>query len=72
MSLSAQDAAALARTLVQASGIASLADRFLKAVCSAPGIRYGVCYWREAAGDSIRPIASHGVALDLLPAYSLQ
>lgn len=71
MSLSAQDAAALARTLVQASGIASLADRFLKAVCSAPGIRYGVCYWREAAGDSIRPIASHGVALDLLPAYSL-
>ena len=71
MSLSAQGAAALARTLVQASGIASLADRFLKAVCSAPGIRYGVCYWREAAGDTIRPIASHGVALDLLPAYSL-
>lgn len=71
MSLSAQGAAALARTLVQATGIASLADRFLKAVCSVPGIRYGVCYWREAAGDSIRPIASHGVALDLLPACPL-
>ena len=72
MSLSAQGAAALARTWVQAGGIAALADRFLEGVCSAPGIRYGICYWREAAGDGIRPIASQGVALDLLPAYSLQ
>lgn len=72
MSLSAQDAAALARTLVQASGVASLADRFFSGVCSTPGIRYGVCYWPETAGDSIRPIASHGVTLDMLPAYPLQ
>lgn len=72
MSLNAQDAAALARTWVQAAGIAPLAERFLNAVCSAPGIRYGVCYWREAAGDSMLPIASHGVALDLLPECSLQ
>lgn len=72
MSLNAQDAAVLARELVQAEGIAALADHFLKAACSAEGISCGVCYWREAAGESMRPIASRATALDQLPVLLLQ
>ncbi|MBK5541767.1 sigma 54-interacting transcriptional regulator [Pseudomonas sp. TH05] len=72
MPLSPRDAAALARMLVQAEGIAPLAARFLKAACTMSGIRYGVCYWREAADDGMRPIASQATALEQLPLLSLQ
>lgn len=70
MSYSATDAALLARDLIQAKGVAALAERFLKAVCSKGGIRYGVCYWREAAGESMRPIASQATTLEHLPALT--
>lgn len=72
MSLSARDAALFARELVQAKGVAALAGRFLNAVCSIDGIRYGVCYWREATGESMHPIASQATTLEQLPVLMLQ
>ena len=71
MSLSAKDAATLSRALVQAKGVGALTERFLQAACSMGGIRYGVCYWRETAGECMRPIASHATTLEHLPALTL-
>lgn len=71
MSLTAKDIARLAKDLIQADSIAALIGCFLKATCTSAGLRHGVCYWRETTGESLRPIASHAIDLERLPALTL-
>jgi len=66
------DAVVLARELVEATDASVLTARFLGEACASAGAPDGFCYWRNATGDRIEPIACVAHNAATLPAISLE
>lgn len=69
--MEAMDVAILMRELLQATDLEAAARQFLSRLCCLPGIDQGYCYWREAGGERLFPVAGHGGTDGTLPSISL-
>ncbi|WP_420995085.1 sigma 54-interacting transcriptional regulator [Cupriavidus sp. 30B13] len=69
--MEALEVASLARDMAKATNPARLVDMLLRTVVGSHGLRCGLCYWRDAAGDQLLPLACTQTEPARLPAIPL-
>jgi len=63
--------ASLVRDMSAANSAAELACVFIRAAVTAHGLGVGICYWRDAAGQMLLPMAITSIDTDAMPALSM-